>query len=318
MMLRLVFLLFMLAPATMAAHAATLVPAGNRNAEQPPVPNASAARTRALKTTYEVKYNKIYSLIENDARLRAKIVKIARQYDIDPIHIVGAIVGEHTYNVDAYDQLQTYYVKAISYMSNGLSFSYGGEDIDRFIRRPQFSKCRDSDGSYVAWNCREAVWNKVFRGKKVEGKAFPNQRFSQAFFQPYYAGQTFGLGQLSPLAALQASDLVHKVSGLPKLSHTRPAQVYQTIMDPDITLAYVAAMLKKSIDVYSDIAGFDISRNPGITATLYNVGDPQSRAMALAVENRARQTRGEAPRLPAENYYGWLVNEKLPELRKLF
>ena len=39
-----------------------------------------------------------------------------RAYGIDPLHIVGAIVGEHTYNVDAYDRLQTYYVKAIAYL----------------------------------------------------------------------------------------------------------------------------------------------------------------------------------------------------------
>ena len=35
-----------------------------------------------------------------------------------PMHIVGAIVGEHTYNVDAYDRLQTYYVKAVAYLTS--------------------------------------------------------------------------------------------------------------------------------------------------------------------------------------------------------
>ncbi|TGP13164.1 DUF1402 family protein, partial [Mesorhizobium sp. M1D.F.Ca.ET.234.01.1.1] len=92
------------------------------------------------------------------------------------------------------------------------------------------------------------------------------------FFQPYYAGQTFGLGQLNPLTALQMSDLVHKVSGLPKLDVSDPNSVYKTIMDPDLTLPYVAATIRKSIDAYKSIAGFDISGNPGLTATLYNVG----------------------------------------------
>ena len=54
-------------------------------------------------------------------KLRAKIKQAAAAYGIDPMHIVGAIVGEHTYNVDAYDRLQTYYVKAVSYLGNSLS-----------------------------------------------------------------------------------------------------------------------------------------------------------------------------------------------------
>lgn len=318
MMLRLTSLLFLALAGIVDAGATTLVPQGNRNIEQPPIPGASASRTKALKTTYDAKYRKIHKLLERDADLRAKIRKAAAAYAIDPIHIVGAIVGEHTYNVDAHDRLQTYYVKAMAYLNNGMSFAYNGEDIDDFIRRPQFAGCRESDGSYKVWLCREAVWNGTFRGKIVDGKAFPNQRFSQVFFQPFYAGQTFGLGQLNPLTALQMSDLVHQVSGLPKLSHTKPGQVYQTIMDPDLTLAYVAATLKKSIDAYRDIAGFDISRNPGLTATLYNVGDPDSRAAALAAENRRRNVEGIEPKWPEENYYGWLVNDKLPELKALF
>ncbi len=65
-------------------------------------------------------------------------------------------------------------------------------------------------------------------------------------------------------------------------------------MDPDLTLPYVAATLKKAIDAYNNIAGFDISQNPGITATLYNVGNPEGRARALKAENEAAHARGEA------------------------
>ncbi|BCH21390.1 hypothetical protein MesoLjLc_11540 [Mesorhizobium sp. L-8-10] len=310
-------LIFVLFGASGAA-AATPVPSGNRHLEQPPVPGASASRTKAMKTSYEAKYRKVYKLLKNDRELRGKIAGAAAAYGIDPIHIVGAIIGEHTYNVDAYDRLQTYYVKAISYLTSGISFSYDGEDISDFIRRPQFALCRESDGSYAVWTCRETVWNDQFRGRTVGGAAFPNKRFSQAFFQPFYAGQTFGLGQLNPLTALQMSDLVHKVSGLPKLGSDDPGQVYKTIMDPDLTLPYVAAALKMSIDAYGTIAGFDISGNPGLTATLYNVGNPEARAWALKAENERRQAEGAEPKLPEENYYGWLVNEKLPELRALF
>lgn len=316
MTLRLFLSILFLSVAT--ADAATLVPPGNRHEEQPAIPGASASRTQALKTTYDAKYRKVYKLLASDDDLRSKIVAVSRDYGIDPIHVAGAIVGEHTYNVDAYDRLQTYYLKAVSYLSSGFSFAYDGEDVDTFIQRPEFAPCSEDAGSYAAWTCRENIWNAKFRGRTVGGTAFPDTRFSQTFFQPFYAGQTFGIGQLNPLTALAMSDLVNKVSGLPKLSHRKPQQVYQTIMDPDLTLPYVAATLRKAIDAYRDIAGFDISRNPGITATLYNVGDPVGRARALKAENEDRVAKGLPPRLPEENYYGWLVNDRLGELRGLF
>jgi hypothetical protein len=301
-----------------AGSAAILVPEGNRNVRQPQIPYGSSSRTRSSQTTYEAKYNRVLNLLRDDNKLRGKIEKTAKRYGIDPIHIVGAIVGEHTYNVDVYDRLQTYYVKAISYLKSAVNFSYAGEEVGDFVKRPEFAKCDQLSGSYEVWTCRELVWNDEFRGKTVDGKAFPNDRFGAVFFQPFYAGQTFGIGQLNPLTALQMGDVVNKISGLPRLDHRRPAEVYKTIMDPDLSLPYVAASLKKAIDAYDSIAGYDISKNPGITATLYNVGEPEARASALKAENIARKRRGQAPRMPQENYYGWLVNEKLDELKALF
>jgi hypothetical protein len=303
---------------TPAAAAATVVPPGNHHPEQPPIPGGSASRTQALKTTYEAKYRKVYKLLKNDKKLRSKISQAAAAYGIDPMHIVGAIVGEHTYNVDAYDRLQTYYVKAVSYLDAAISFRYDGEDVDDFVQRPQFAACNEAKGSYDLWTCREAVWDREFRGQSVGGTDFPNDRFSATFFQPFYAGQTFGLGQLNPLTALEMSDIVNRVSGLPRLDSSNPRGVYKTIMNPDLTLPYVAATLKKSIDAYKSIAGFDISGNPGLTATLYNVGNPEERARALKAENAGRVKQGLAAKLPEENYYGWLVNEKMPELQALF
>ena len=43
-----------------------------------------------------------------------------------------------------------------------------------------------------------------------------------------------------------------------------------------------------------------------------------ARAHALKAENDQRRAAGEEMKLPEENYYGWLVNEKLPELQALF
>jgi hypothetical protein len=303
--------------AAVPAAAQTVVPAGNRNATQPPVPSGSANRTAANRTTYEAKYKRVVTLLRSDDQLRSKIRSVSAQYGIDPIHMVGAIVGEHTYNVDVYDRLQTYYVKAISYLSSGLEFGHEGETIQTFVARPQFADCTSRD-SYDLWVCREHVWNAEFRGKTIGGATFPDNRFGAVFFQPYYAGQTFGIGQLNPLTALQMSDVVSRISGFPKLDAGNAAEVYRTIMDPDRTLAYVAATLKTSIDAYRKIAGFDISKNPGVTATLYNLGDPEARARALKAENDRRKRNGQGARMPQENYYGWLINDRIAELSSLF
>lgn len=300
-----------------AARAAQVVPPGNRNVEQPPIPGFSTRRTKAAHTTFAAKYAKVYQLLQNDHRLRAKIREVAAAYRIAPIHIIGAIVGEHTYNVDAYDRLQTYYVKAASYLTSSFSFGYNGESLDAFLSRPHFQACEQNKDSYALWTCREAVWDEHFRNKQVDGQKFPNNRFSAVFFQPFFAGQTFGIGQLNPLTALQMTDIVQRVSGLPPLDYRQPRQVYQAIMDPDISLSYIAATLVKSIEAYKRISNFDISRNPGLTATLYNIGSPEYRASRLAAENHLRRQQGRALKLPEENYYGWLVNEKRDELEAL-
>jgi Protein of unknown function (DUF1402). len=303
----LAFLLIIGSAVTVNAAGLRPVPEGNRNIEQPKVPGASARRTRAGRTTFDEKYDKIRDLLATDKPLMAKIKATAAAYRLDPIHMIGAIVGEHTYNVDAYDRLQSYYIKAAAYAGDRFRFGHGDESIGEFVSRPQFDACAGKTDSYSLWSCRESIWNNVFRGRTVDGVAFPNNRFSAVFFQPFYAGQTFGLGQVNPLTALMLSDMVAKTSGYPKLDENKAAAVYEAIMDPDKSLAYMAASIRKSIDDYASIAGVDISTNPGITATLYNTGGSRERAASL-------KARGG---LPEENYYGWLVNEKLAELKSL-
>ncbi|MEO0329317.1 MAG: DUF1402 family protein [Pseudomonadota bacterium] len=289
------------------AYAITKVPPGNRSSTQPTIPYGSVSRTRATDGNFQAKYEKIRDLIAGDKKLKGKIKKAAKQYGIAPIHIVGALVGEHTYNVDAIDRLQTYYVKAISYLNSDVKFAHGRERVTKFVARPQFAKCGTASDSYDLWACRESVWNTSFRGKNVDGTAWPNDRFGKVFFQPFYAGQTFGLGQLNPLTALRVTDLVSRVSGGRPLKANKANKVYEAIMEPDSTLEYMAAVLKVSIDAYRQIGGFDISDNPGITATLYNLGD---------VRNRAKKAKARGG-MPKENYYGWLVNQKRAELEAI-
>lgn len=308
------------APAPLAAAGISKVipvPEGNRLTEQPDVPVAARNRTRETRDTFEGKYRSVYEALKDDRDLIEKIEEVAAIYKIDPLHMIGAIVGEHTYNVNAIDQLQTYYLKALEYAGTRIVFANDGETVMEFVERPQFDHCKTLKTSNRLWSCREAVWENRFRGRVVDGTRYDNVRFGRAFFQPLFAGQTFGLGQLNPLTALKMNDTVVKIGGLDRLDPANAPEVYRAIMDPDTSLHYVAAVIKVSIDSYRDIARFDISGNPGLTATLYNVGNAPERAEKLRRINARRAKNGRRPVFPVENYYGWLVNEKLDELRKL-
>jgi len=314
----LVLALILITDPNIAAAKLIPVPDGNRNQSQPDIPLGAISRTKKTKSSFDKKFNKIYNLLSGNRKLIAKIRKSATTFNIDPIHIVGALVGEHTYNVDALDRMQTYYVKAMAYLGSDLTFKHSGEKVTKFVKRPQFAECFSLNNSYDLWACRENVWNSTFRGKLVEGVAWPNDRFGRVFFQPLYAGQTFGLGQLNPLTALRVTDIVSKKTRSRKLNPNKAPYIYKEIMNPDTTLNYMAAVIRTSIDAYQNIAGFDISNNPGLTATLYNLGDVRNRAHNLAQKNKSRRSKGKPIAYPQENYYGWLVNEKEAELRDLF
>ena len=127
------------------SHAKTVqVPSGNRNADQPPIPSGPN-RGRSDQGSFGGKYAKIYNLLRNDRKLKKKIKASAKRFGIDPVHIAGALVGEHTYNVDALDRIQTYYVKAIAYLGSDLTFKYGKEKVTKFVTRPQFARCQNQN-----------------------------------------------------------------------------------------------------------------------------------------------------------------------------
>ena len=302
------------------AHAGDVIvdPPGNRNAKQPKIYSGSRLLTAFGGGTFETKYKKVYNLLASDPKLIGKIKQAAALYGIDPIHIIGAIVGEHTYNIDTYDSLQTYYVKALEYVSNdSFVFANKGDTAKALFARPQFAKCDQYKMDYMVWDCRQTVWESTFMGRFVDGRHYPRDRLHRVYFAPMFAGQTFGFGQLSPVAALSVTDIVHAKSGLPLLTIDDASTVYAQIMNPDSSLHYVAANIKVEIDLYKSIAGIDISQNPGITATLYNLGNAASRARALKAENDKRANAGKPPLMPQENFYGWLINDREAQLRKL-
>jgi hypothetical protein len=298
---------------TSAAYAQSVrvVPEGNRYRSQPKIPFASSRRTSASNSSYDAKFEKVLSVLRRDRRLMSSIKRVASRYGIDPIHIVGAIVGEHTYNYDTLDSAQSYYVKALAYAGIRFNFELNGEQVETFVERPQFDRCRKEHvqkASDRRWSCYEQVWNSRFRGKSVDGVRYTRKNFNEAFFQPLYAGQSFGLGQLSPLTVLKMTDRVARTSNFRKLKSTNPEAVYKATMDPNQSLHYMAAIIRDAIDAYKSVGKVDISKNPGLTATLYNLGDPWSRAAKF---------RRSGNSWPRENYYGWLVNDRIDELETL-
>lgn len=302
-----------------SASEVIVVPPGNRSDKQPKVYAGSKFLTAIRNTgSFNDKYKRVYAVFANNPKLVNKIKQVSAVYGIDPVHVVGAIVGEHTYNIDTFDTLQDYYVKALQYAKNDtLEFSYKGQTAAQLFALPQFAKCEAMQNNYEKWDCRQTVWNRQFMGKMVDGRLYFKDRLHRVYFKPAFGGQTFGFGQLSPVAALMVTDMTHAKAGLPLLSINDPSEVYEQIMSPDTSLHYVAANIRVSIDMYKRIAGFDISQNPGITATLYNLGDAATRARELKAENDKRVAQGKPPAYPQENFYGWLVNDKEAELRAL-
>ena len=75
-----------------------------------------------------------------------------------------------------------------------------------------------------------------------------------------------------------------------------------------------AALLAEARSAYRDLAGFDIAENPGVLATLYQLGSPTVRARRLAEENEARRARGERIQPPQVNAYGAFVNRHADQI----
>ena len=199
-------------PARPPPPASSSVPPGNRSAEQPPISVSSIVRTEAdrrhVRQEISPGLRKPRRRPQTD---RARSSASPRSTASTRSTSSARIVGEHTYNVDVLDNLQTYYVKALAYVHLDVRFGYGREPLKTFLRTACSSPtARRPRTTTTLWSCREEVWRVDLPGSCAStASPYPDDRFERVFFQPFFAGQTFGLGQLSPLAALMVSDLVH-------------------------------------------------------------------------------------------------------------
>lgn len=205
--------------------------------------------------------------------LKVDIKKAALAFGLDPIHVAAAIAGEHAMFVSSLDSLQTYLASRSNFLTTWLSrHDQLAEELFELINSPAYQSCQDKRSSYSFWFCVSSKW------QNQNGR-----NFASYFFNPNGVGATFGVGQMSPLRALMVSDMVAQ-AGLPRLNFRTDGDItstYEAILNPKTVVYYIAASISYSIKAYDD-AGWDISENPAITATLYNTGGEYSRAKKRA------------------------------------
>lgn len=267
-----------------------------------------------LRARYSKTVSKLLSKYETSHfSLKNEAVRAGKMYDVDPAHILAAIVGEHLFNVGVTDSIQALYI-------NSKKWEQSTPEQNDFVKLktcPEMRKCQGLANDYDTIECYDQTWFNEFRGRRAcgQGERFPNKRFIDNFFNPNSIGTTYGLGQLGPVKALSLSDMVSQISGYPRITLENQKAAYKAVLDPVKTVHYIAAATKKNISLYKEYAHFDISKNIGLTATLYNLGQEKERAKKLYKANVSNLRRGKALTYPQVNYYGWFMNEIESQLR---
>lgn len=261
------------------------------------------------------RYRKALKLVTKP-EIKEKIERISKIYGLEPSQVAGAIIAEHTFNVDMSDNLQDFLISAYSKW-----VVYGDKNngkLAELLSYKEFSDFKKKKNDYEKWEYVMDVWERQFRGKTKYNQLFPNQRFVFVYFNPYGVGKTYGIGQLSPLRVLMANDIANKIGKIPRIEYYEHKRLYQAVLNPEVTIHYICATIYLEKKYYKEIAGFDISKNMGIIATLYNIGNEKKHAQMLFEENRRKIGISEDILFPEENFFGWFVNEHSREIKEYF
>ena len=277
-----------------------------------------------LKAELDRRFSRTMRSILKDKGLKAELVAAGAAHGIDPILVLACVVGENTFNVGLVDDIQTLGIVATKWAAKwALKFKANNVDLFDLLKKPEFEVChapvRAGGTQADYWDCVGQVWRRSFMGKPIDGGKlrYPASDLKWVFFNPIGSGYTYGLGQLDPVRALMVTDMVNKKSGFRFLTIERPEDVYEDIINQRTNVHYVAANVRLMVDTYKNRAGFDISKNPGVIASLYNMGGEGGRANALYKKNLVAIPKGQLIP-PMENYYGFYVNDKETLLRQAF
>ncbi len=239
--------------------------------------------------------NKIPKILDalNEEGLLSETLRLAKAFNIHPLHILGPIIGENSFNGAIDNTIQNSFAK----MFNESDFTVMSARMKIITKDPNTQGCLDLKiSNYWKWRCLLNKTSYLANGS--------NRDFVFWFYQISNKGQgTFGLGQAQPFLLWSVADLVAektKPLGYDYKTYdvTNLKKPFQIIFNNKEMLAYIAAMAHTSITVYKQVAGVDISQNPGLSTTLYNLGDEYQRAYMNTV-------RGGDPQV---NFMGWYVN----------
>lgn len=302
-------------PESMTRNEMQVIPEGNLGeSEIPEFPSFTKIYIRAMlagqisaslqnnPTQFAVALGKqkIKSILVNleSQGLIAETKRVAKIFKIDPIHILGPIIGENSFNGSIDRTLQDRYVK----MFQQKDFNAMNAKMNSIIDGNEIQTCmKENIRNYWKWRCI------IYYSTMTANNS--NRDLLKQYYSISGKG-TFGIGQVQPFLLWSYNDLVHEKLGYPLFNITDSQKPMKIIFNNKEMLAYIGAMIYTSINIYRQFAKVDISRNPGLTTTLYNLGDEYQRAYYF---NELKQQEPTA--LPQVNYMGWYVNRFAAEIR---
>lgn len=245
----------------------------------------------ALKMGPE-KISKIMQALDKEGLLQ-EAVRLSKIFKIHPLHILGPIIGENTFNGFIDQTIQNTYHN----LFRQSDIDKMSEKMSKITNNTEAQNCLHSDiSNYWKWRCV------IFYS--VNSVNNSNRDLIAGFYSKSGPKSgTFGLGQIQPFLLWSLNDIVSQKTNYEKFEINNLDKPMHIIFNNKEMLAYIAANAILSIQVYKLIAGVDISQNPGLTTSLYNLGDEYSRAYNL---NLMRRQHPES--LPQVNYMGWYVN----------
>lgn len=226
------------------------------------------------------------SPISEDARRwlvahRVEVREVARAFEVSPVALGGIVAAEKTLLTGRADAL--------------------GDEVFRTV----FGSLRKDDLERWARDQEHEYQRRIERGG---GRP--------TLLTPYL--WTLGPAQVSFRLAILYEPIVARRLGRPQRN---VAEVLDAVTSTRGNLEYAAALLADAQRAYAEVAGVDIAREPGLLATLYQLGSPTARARRLVAETTA-QSRGGTPGAapvarPRMNTYGAFVDRHADEIATL-
>ncbi len=234
----------------------------------------------------------IMQALDNEGLLQ-EAVRLSKIFQIDPLDILAPIIGENSFNGFIDRTIQDSYHKMIQQSD----IEKMSEKMSQITNNTEAQKCLSSNiSNYWKWRC--VIFYSVNSANNSNGDLI---RGFYSFSGP--KSGTFGIGQVQPFLLWSLNDIVVAKTKYAKFELNDLDKPMHIIFNNKEMLAYIAANAVVSIQVYKSVAGVDISKNSGLTTTLYNLGDEYKRAYNLKL-----QKNYSADTMPQVNYMGWYVN----------